>query len=932
MSLSDPTTALATVRKTTGQRAAAREPALARERRSARVLKASGMRMDTSSAKAMMTVAGNRQPWQAQAWGYRDLIGELRYAMQYRARAISRVQFMIAQVSGTDDEPIAVSLRNDEDQEKAERVTVDPDLCEAAEFELSRLPLDAGYSFLGVYSENQDVAGECWLHGWYDEDGEECWRIRSVDEVTISADGRTVNLMDDFTGGPGRRVNLEEEELYRLWVPHPRRGYLADSALRAMLGTLEDIVLVGREVRAAARSRIMANGVLKVPHGMTMLNNVRDESGDDDESDENRFVSEFTAALLAPIANEGDAGSVVPLMVTGDIEDLESFQHLRLEREDSEQLTEKLEKFLARMANGLDIPPEILTGMADVNHWTAWQIDSSTARHHIEPSVRLMADSLTAAFLRPALKAWGFPTSEIKKLRIWYDLGSLTENPNRRQDAIDARKERAIGDAAFRQALGFNDEDAPTPAEVLNMIAGTAGMDQATAWAIMRWFAEQQDGGDLELPEIGTPAAMGAPALAPRAISPAGPGQPAGSTPDSGDAPPPAQTPSAPPGMGVSGRDPSIIHSGRESVLTAAAPPDTYQLAFDQARQLMEVDRALRGTITAAAEAALTRALERAGARMRGKATADRELSATLKAIPSQLLPQHLGQERCFALGGTEAHLLADAFDELADKFKALVTLGISAIIDRVLKMLGLKRDQGRGKVVAKRMESAMTGRMDDGWQWMHGALLDRARKRLFGGDDDDQPGELSEGEIPPYIIRGAMALIGGLPETSGGLDEYGRSLTGEPVGGLANGDSVTREIEAAGGTTVGYLWVYGVTPQKRRFDPHWDLEGERFATWDDPKLDTADVHSGRFAWVGDSFRPGDHRGCMCDYVPGYAIPAYGEQVRQRLAVPTQGMADIIALAEGDDAAGREGTTAQELRDQHAEIQKLQNRFLKGAA
>lgn len=942
MGLSNPAPAVQAVRdRALNTRAAADRAKDARRRPS--VLRASGMRIEpSSSADALRAISGHRQGWQAHAFGYRDRIGELRYALQFRARAISRVKFHVAMIVDDDDEPVPTSLRLDDDPEKAARITLDPTLCEAAELELNRLPLDAGYSFLGVWSENYDIAGEVWLHGYVDDLGDEVWRFRSVDEVDVSPDGRTVNLKDDLTGSPGRRVNLDTEELYRLWVPHPRRAYLADSALCALLDVLEDIVLVGRELRAAARSRIMANGILKVPNGLSVMKNVREDTdGGADDTDDDAFMAELTAALMAPIANEGDAGSVVPAMVRGEIEDLKAFEHMKLEREDSEHLLEKLTSALSRMANGLDIPPEILTGMADVNHWTAWQIDSATARHHIEPSVRLMADSLTMAFLRPVLRSYGFPLSEIKRVRIWYDLGSLTENPNRREDAITAREQGAIGDESFRQALGFNEGDAPSAAESLFMIAMKSGMDQATATAIMRWFAEQQEGAPLDIPV--QPGAV-LPSAKPRAIETtpaAGPGQPAGAAPSTQDrstAPPPARTASASPETGLSGADLPIIHSGQDAFanqlgtpgLQLAATPDvTYRLAVEQARQLMDMDRAIRAEILAAANAALTRALERAGSRMRAKATADRELSLKLKPVGSLAVCGFIGREQAFKLGATEEHLLADAFDALADKFKSLVTFGISGVVDRVLKMLGLRRGDPAGGKIAARMERAMADRIDDGWRWMHTAIQERARTLMFG-EDDDEPGELSEGDIPAYLARGALALVGGLDETSGGLDEKGRSLSGEPVGGLANGDTVRHEIEKAGGVELGYLWVYGITPQQRRFDPHWELEGERFEAWSDPKLDTATVDGGKWAWVGDHFRPGDHGGCMCDYVPGWAIPEYGEQVRERLAIPTEGMRDVLRLAEGDDAAGRTGTTAQHLRDQHAHIQGLQARFLKG--
>jgi hypothetical protein len=371
-----------------------------------------------------------------------------------------------------------------------------------------------------------------------------------------------------------------------------------------------------------------------------------------------------------------------------------------------------------------------------------------------------------------------------------------------------------------------------------------------------------------------------------------------------------------------------IIHNG----LTAAAEPTDYRLALDDSRRLMEMDRALRAQLITAANAAIGRALEVANARLRGKATADRELSLSLKGVDVMVIGRRIGRDGALALNADNDHLLRDAFANLATLFAKWTLGAIENIATRVLKTLGLDADSRAGRAAAKRMREDMGSRVDDGWNRLHTQLLERTTKLLFDGEDDtDLPGEVPEGLVAPYMIRSALAIVGGLPETSGGLDEYGRSLTGEPVGGLANGDTVRREMEDHGAEELGYLWVYGITVDPNKFDPHWDLEAERFATWTDPKLETATVYGGRFMWVGDHFRPGDHHGCMCDYVLAYAVPAYAEQVRDRLAVPTKAMAEIIGLAEGDDKAGRTGTTAQALRDQHQQIQTLQARFLKGA-
>lgn len=920
-------------------------------------LVASGVKIEkTMNPEVLRSMASNRQEWQSLAWGYRDLIGELRFALQFRARALSRMSMFAAQIDPENphaEEPIPLSLRKSEDAEKRDRVTVSEELALAAEEELARLPLSAGYAFLGVWSENFDAAGECWLHARMDPTtGEEVWAIRSISEVGIGITSVTVE--DESLAGYARQVDLDSEELYRLWVPHPQRARFADSPLRAMIDVLEDIVLIGRELRAVARSRIASNGIIKIPRGLTKSNNTLDETTVTTPAEAaSAFVANFTAGLTAPISNEGHPGAIAPMVLIGELADLEGVEHIKLDREDSPTLLDKQEKALRRMANGLDVPPEIVTGMAEVNHWTAWQIDSATARHHLEPGARLMADSLTQAFLRPVLIKRGFPPEEVRLIRVWYDLGGLTENPNRRQDALDAFDRLGIGPEALRDALGFTPEDAPSLEQMLLMIALKQGVEPATATALLRLHVREEGGDAPELESLPTgPQALpaGAPRPAP-AAAPAAPGSPTGGVPVA-QRPPNVVASAARPRMCTCGSDLTLLgtcslgmqaHDALIRLTTGsratfadlhdALKTSGYLLRLEESQRLVEVDRGLRAQILGAADAAMVRALEKAGNRLRSKATADPDLSARLKGVEALAVGNMVGRQQALALNADDGHLLAGAFAALGERFVSWTLAAIEAVASRVLRMLGFKPDSAEGRKISQRLRSEMGARVDQGWERLHEQLLQRASRLIFSLPvDAGQPeGEPVEGTVPPYLVRGALAVIGGLPETSGGLDEYGRSVTGEPVGGLGNGSTVRQELTEHGGYEVGYTWVYGITTQDRRFDPHWDLEAERFSGWTDPKLATAGKYGDRYVWVGENFQPGDHVGCMCDYVPAWALPAYADQVAERLAVPTQDMANILALAAGDDAAGRTGTTAQEERARWQHIQQLQSRFLEGS-
>jgi hypothetical protein len=820
------------------------------------VLRASGVKIGRMSAEQMRIVAGNKQPWQTLAWRYRDMIGELRFALQFRARAISRVRFYIAEVIDDDDEPIPVSLRNDDDPEKAKRVTLPPDFCAAAEAELDRLPLQSGYEFLGVWSENFDVAGDCWLHGYTNPlTGLEEWRIRSVEAIEVQGTNLTVK---NELGQP-RKINLDTEEVHRLFIPHPAHPHLGDSALNALSDVLEDICLVGRELRAVSRSRIMQNGVLFVPESMASTRNVAEE---DDTPDGRRrqWMADMEAAMLAPIANEGDAGGVVPMVITGTREDIEAVRYERFEREESPILLDKLEKSLGRMANSLDIPPEILTGMADANHWTAWQIDNSTFRHHLEPSIRLMVDSLTGSMLRTALRTQ-YPAELVNRVRIWYDAGQITENPNRRQDALDALDRILIGPAAGREALGFNDGDAPTPEEALQLIAAKNGVDQATAAAILAWHAQQEGATDL-------PAFPQRPQLPPAqngTVPPAGQAEPDGTAPGGTGTPN-----TAPEGIAASARplpnrigvDPQQLGDAVRA-LTAAAPPG-YRLDVTAARDLGDIDTALRDQLLAAADQAAKVALRRAGSRLRSKATSpklDAGLRARLQALPVEHWAATLGPEQCLALNADQRFLIAGAWEGLSGKFAGLVRLAARKVAKRVLRMLGLKADSLEGQAVARQMATEMEARIDPAWAHLQDRLDAHLEQVMFNtGDGVDVPGEVPDFDIPPALVRDALAEIGG-----------DQTHEGVPVTGLGNGATVRGTLGDRGALHVGLEWRYGYMP-RNTFAPHENLDGQRFLGWTDDVLATLPED----AWIGSHYHPGDHAGCLCSWFSVYALPEGG--------------------------------------------------------
>ncbi len=57
------------------------------------------------------------------------------------------------------------------------------------------------------------------------------------------------------------------------------------------------------------------------------------------------------------------------------------------------------------LAAGMDLPAEVLLGLSDVNHWTAWQVDESAYRQHVDPIVQTLGklERRLAILRHPAL-------------------------------------------------------------------------------------------------------------------------------------------------------------------------------------------------------------------------------------------------------------------------------------------------------------------------------------------------------------------------------------------------------------------------------------------------------------------------------------------------------------------------------------------------
>ncbi len=124
--------------------------------RALRVLTASASQIDMEDKSEARRLRAVRQGWQADAWNYRDSITELRYAIQFKANALSRMGLYVAiEPEGTRAQRADPARRV---RRRASR-TVQGARHPGAARSCSR-PNSAARDLLKNLSTNVDVAGE----------------------------------------------------------------------------------------------------------------------------------------------------------------------------------------------------------------------------------------------------------------------------------------------------------------------------------------------------------------------------------------------------------------------------------------------------------------------------------------------------------------------------------------------------------------------------------------------------------------------------------------------------------------------------------------------------------------------------------------------------------------------------------------------------
>lgn len=450
------------------------------------------------------------ETWQDQVWDFYDRIGELEYGIGWMANTLSRIRLTAAELSPGGDEPVPIETG-------------------AAADAVNRLAGGTGgqAQLMKEFGVHLGVPGECWLVGEVTLDdteaqlegegdearfmltGEEQWSVKSADEIRVASrrvNGKPTYEVREDDSKTSWRLISPESLVIRIWDPHPRFGWKADSAARHSLGVLTELDLVNKRIIATIASRLAQNGILLYDKGKLSIRQKppgpEGAGGEENDPFAEMLVEVASRAIKDPMSPE----ALIPIPVGFDISEMADvnpallMQVISFANPVDEKLTQERDSAIRRLATSLDMPAEVLLGLGDVNHWSAWQIEESGMKVHIAPKAELICYSLTTGFLVPMLRAMNAPLVGPNggRIVVWYDPSEVTVRPDKSENTVRAYDRHEVSGEALRRELGLDEDDAPDDAQLREQIL--KGMSRNPAYAAAAITA--LEGGELVTPVI----------------------------------------------------------------------------------------------------------------------------------------------------------------------------------------------------------------------------------------------------------------------------------------------------------------------------------------------------------------------------------------------------------------------------------------------
>lgn len=389
--------------------------------------------------------------WQKEAWRLYDIVPELRKLSGRIGDSLAQARLYVTQVDETGEETGEV------EQENIRR--------------LAAVPLGTGAQrddMLRLAGTDLAVGGECYIVGENAASNPEAasgaWFV--VTGAAIKKLGDQISVKRPRTAGGGSLALTDGQDiLIRCWRPHPNDTDQADSFTRSAIVPLREIELLTKREFAELDSRLTGAGVWFLPEGVDFPREDSDPEG------MAGFMAVLQRAAAASMSDQSTAAAMVPIMATVPdhvLDHLDKIRPINFWSELSAEISPMKDKAILRLASSAEIPAEVLTGIGDANHWTAWLVSEEGIRW-IKGYLGLVADALTRGFLHLALTSMGVADPE--RYAFAFDTSTLAARPNRLDDALKLRELFLISDEETVKAGAFDPDQMPTVTERAAQIA-----------------------------------------------------------------------------------------------------------------------------------------------------------------------------------------------------------------------------------------------------------------------------------------------------------------------------------------------------------------------------------------------------------------------------------------------------------------------------
>lgn len=756
--------------------------------------------------------------WHDTAWSYFDTTPEVSQPVAYLGNQLAKIRLYPALANPIDPSAPPQPLVWETDPEDPDDVAncTEPQW-QQAWLELNRLHSSSGGlpEIIRAANQNLEVTGEFFLVGLTSRSATvtgpdqqektatrpEEWMVCSKEEITIRSGSISVTV--DWSS---EKVKLTAEDfLIRIWVRHPRNKLEAYTPLRALLADCKALRSLTAQVIAAAQSRVPA-GILTVSNELVFGDGTT-TGGNDDDSELPPGTESFMLSLASMLEDTIDdptaPGAYSPSVVRGPTEALKELKLVSLARQHDPSAETQIESRIRRIARGMNLPMERSLGMTETTFANGRQINLDEYEDYHAPRANLLCDALTMGFYRPQCAANPVLADLAPLLVIAADPSALFGSPDPVTNAELAHKLLLIKNSKTRELLGFTEDDAPDAEEILERIALARGYvsTDMTSPMLQKWAEEA--GITIPLVPVG-----------------------------------PASRPN--------------------SNLAASAIAATSRVNSKIGTTLAGIDRDLMTRLLVASSGAMTRALEKAGAKLSSHATKpEKQLVLT---VPKYRIAATLGKERVDAITAASGDPLQGAWTDLEADF---MRWGAQAQSDALEAAARVSSGLSQGDRAALGMRAAEN--LTEAWSWMREALDALAGARLFDPDPELTLGEVDPNlKVPPGLVREAIARAGGAKNLRSG-DGTWVVLTGDggAVGGIGTGELVSGVLRDSGGMIEAFEWDYGPGYRARPFEPHLNLDGQIFRSFDDPVL------ANETTWPPfTSYVAGDHDRCLCSNIP----------------------------------------------------------------